>query len=382
MLNYSTIIRNYSLLDSNSELEHLHTFKQVPASMACTKQKITEDMSMNQIWNICKNTGLVQLGELFPLDIVYKFPHNDGIGKVWENHDKALANFIETTDAKKVLEIGSGAGRLGKLHLSNNDNNHWTALEPNHTYEEVIMDNFIHLRDWFDENYIIDKEYDAVIHSHVLEHTYNPVSFLKTIHKQINEDTLHIFSIPNLYHYIENKFTNGLNFEHTIFLTEDILDTLLIRIGFKTIKKHYHKELPCIFYACKKVEPKDINYSKSIYEKNKKVFLDFVNYYRDEVDELNKKIDDYDGDIFLFGAHIFSQFLIFNGLNTDRIKLILDNSEMKQGNRLYGTNFMVESPKILEDYNDVAVILKTATYNKEIKEDILTNINDKVTFWE
>ena len=55
---------------------------------------------------------------------------------------------------------------------------------------------------------------------------------------------------------------------------------------------------------------------------------------------------------------------------------------MKQGNRLYGTNFMVESPKILEDYNDVAVILKTATYNKEIKEDILTNINDKVIFWE
>ena len=73
--------------------------------------------------------------------------------------------------------------------------------------------------------------------------------------------------------------------------------------------------------------------SPTIYEKNRKVFLDFVNYYRDEVDELNRKIDSFDGEIYLFGAHIFSQFLIFNGLNTDRIKLILDNSDIKQGNR-------------------------------------------------
>tara|TARA_Y100000310_G_scaffold66515_1_gene61841 strand:+ start:81 stop:1226 length:1146 start_codon:yes stop_codon:yes gene_type:complete len=380
MLKYKTILRDKSILDTTSELEHLHTFENVPASMACTQQETTEDISMNQIWDICKDTGLVQLRELFPLDIVYKFPHNDGIGKVWENHDKALADFIETTNVKRVLEIGAGAGRLGKLYLSKDDTNHWAALEPNHIYEEVVMNNFVHSREWFDENYIIDKDYDAIVHSHVLEHTYNPVSFFKTIHQQIDEDTLHIFSIPDLYYYIKNKFTNGLNFEHTIFLTEDILDTLLVMIGFKIIKKHHHKELPCIFYICKKVEPKNIDYPKSIYGKNKKVFLDFINYYKDEVDELNRKIDEFNGDIFLFGGHIFSQFLIYNGLNTDRIKCILDNSPMKQGNRLYGTQFIVRSPKILKNYKNAAVILKTATYDKEIKEDILSNINSKTKF--
>ena len=117
MLKYKTILRDKSILDTTSELEHLHTFENVPASMACTQQETTEDISMNQIWDICKDTGLVQLRELFPLDIVYKFPHNDGIGKVWENHDKALADFIETTNVKRVLEIVAGAGRLGKLYL-------------------------------------------------------------------------------------------------------------------------------------------------------------------------------------------------------------------------------------------------------------------------
>ena len=378
----NSIFRDKSLLDDNSKLEHLHTFNKVPASMACTSAIDTDDILMDQIWDICRNTGLIQLRELFPLELVYKFPHNDGVGKIWENHDKALADFIETTNVKRVLEIGAGAGRLGKLYLSKDDTNHWTSLEPNHIYEEVVMDNFVHLREWFDENYIIDKDYDAIVHSNVLEHTYNPVSFLKTIHQQIDEDTLHIFSIPNLFYFIQEGFTNGLNFEHTVFLTEEIVDILLCNIGFKIIKKQYHKGLPCIFYACMKVKPKEKIYPNSIYKKNKKVFLDFVDYYQNNVKKLNEKMNSFDGEIFLFGAHIFSQFLIFNGLNTNRIICILDNSEMKQNNRLYGTSFVVKSPEILKGCENAAVILKTAQYNKEIKEGILNNINNRVIFWE
>ena len=55
---------------------------------------------------------------------------------------------------------------------------------------------------------------------------------------------------------------------------------------------------------------------------------------------------------------------------------------MKQGNRLYGTNFKVLSPKILKDKSAVAVILKVANYKNEIKTDIINNINTNVTFWE
>ena len=136
----NSIVRDRSLLDINSNLEHLHTFKNVPASMACTSQEEVEDIFMNQTWDICKNTGLIQLRKLFPLELVYKFPHNDGVGAVWERHDEALSDFIESFDIKTVFEIGSGGGRLGKLHLLKRDTNHWTALEPNYTYDEVVMD--------------------------------------------------------------------------------------------------------------------------------------------------------------------------------------------------------------------------------------------------
>lgn len=376
------IVRDKSLI-TNSDMEHLHTFYNCPASMACTNQSVDKDLTMDQIWDICEQTGLIQLRKVFPLDVVYQFPHNDGIGKVWENHDITLSKFIESfKDINSCFEIGAGAGRVGKLFLSKNKSRRWIGLEPNHHYEKIVMKNFIHKREWFDEGYIIKERVDAIIHSHVLEHMYNPISFFETIYNQMDDDCYHIFSVPNLFHYIKNKYTNALNFEHTLFITEDIIDKILQKIGFEVVNKKYHEELPCIFYACKKNKPKKVEWDSSFYEKNKKIFLEFVDYHKRDVDDINCKIDSFDGDIFLFGAHIFSQFLIFNGLKSNKIKFILDNSEMKQNKRLYGTNFIVKSPKILKNNKNTAVILRAGMYNDEIRNDIIDNINSKVVFWE
>ncbi len=375
------ITRKYSILDQTSELEHLHTFKNVPASMACTSQNESQDVSMDQVWDICKNTGMIQLRNLFPLDVVYKFAHNDAVGIDWEIHNKRFMELIHDTGVKNILEIGSGSGKLGKLFLSKSDGQ-WTGLEPNHDYAEVDIPNFIHSREWFDDQYKFNEQYDAVVHSNVFEHTYDPIQFLKNVHSEMSDNALHIFSIPNLYKSLDEKFTNQLNFEHTAFLTEEIVDILLKQTGFNIVTKHYNKGLPAIFYVCKKVQPQVVTFPKTIYDKNKKVFFNFVEFYKQEIDRLNKKINEFDGEVYLFGAHIFSQFLIYNGLNIDRIKCILDNSTMKQNNRLYGTDFIVNSPKILEGQTNIAVILKAAQYNTEIKEDIISNINSNVIFWE
>lgn len=374
------ITRKNSILDKHSKLEHLHTFKNVPASMACTSQNPVEDISMDQIWDICKNTGMIQLRNLFPLDVVYKFAHNDAIGIDWETHNKNFMDVICSMNVKNVIEIGSGSGKLGKLYLSKKVGK-WTGLEPNHDYTEVNIPNFTHSREWFDNEYKFKDGYDAVVHSNVFEHIYDPVSFLNNIHSKMDSNALHIFSVPNLYKSLGEKFTNQLNFEHTAFLTEEIIDILLKRSGFD-FDKVYNKGLPAIFYICKKSQPENISFPESIYNKNKTVFSNFVEFYKEEIDRLNKKINQFDGKVYLFGAHIFSQFLIYNGLNIDRIECILDNSPMKQGNRLYGTSFNVCSPKILDDQKNVAVILKAAQYNKEIKQDILSNINNDVIFWE
>ena len=84
----------------------------------------------------------------------------------------------------------------------------------------------------------------------------------------------------------------------------------------------------------------------------------------------------------MFGAHVFAQYLIEFGLDLNNIVCLLDNDKNKQGKRLYGTSLRVDSPKILKDIESPVVILKAGVYNKEIKDDIIKNINPNVTFWE
>jgi len=370
-----------SIIDKDSQLEYLHTFNNVPASMACTDHDVIEDLTMDQVWDICKNTGIIQLRNLYPLEVVYKFAHNDGVGSSWQIHNENFVEFISKFGVNNILEIGCGSGNLAKIYLNRNKDSRWHGLEPNYEYTKNDVENFTLERTWFDEKYTTTKSYDAIVHSNIFEHSYDPIGFLNFIRDKMDDNGYHFISVPNLYNSLKNKFTNQLNFEHTIFLTEDIIDILLKRVGFKVEEKLYNKGLPTIFYSCRKAEPKDIQFPVGIYDRNKKVFQDFVDYWRVEVDELNERINNFDGKIYLFGAHIFSQFLIYNGLNIERVSGILDNSKLKNKKRLYGTNFTVEYPTILDDKKDVVVILKTANYADEIKKQILDGINSKVKFW-
>ena len=183
-----------------------------------------------------------------------------------------------------------------------------------------------------------------------------------------------IFSLPNMQKWLENKFSNCLNFEHTIFLDEDLINYLLYKNRFKIVAKKYFKD-HSIFYITQKDENQKIIELKNNYEKNKQLFLDMKEFYKKEIKKLNKIIKETNKNVYLFGAHLFSQNLIYEGLNTSKIKYILDNDINKQEKRLYGTDLFVKSPKILKYDNNALVILNAGAYNEEIKKDILENIN-------
>ncbi|WP_213275884.1 hypothetical protein [Campylobacter vulpis] len=187
-----------------------------------------------------------------------------------------------------------------------------------------------------------------------------------------------VFSLPNMQKWLENKFVNCLCFEHTLFLSEKILEFLCAKNGFKILKKHYFGE-HSIFYALKidKDIEKDKVILKNEYAKNKALFEDMMSFYEKKIDILNKLIDESAKEIYLFGAHLFSQFLLYNGLCSAKINGILDNDPAKWGKRLYGTQFKVFSPEILKDKNNVLLILNAGIYNEEIKKGIL-KLNQEV----
>ena len=369
------INRNYDMVYENNDLELLYTYKKFPVFMGCTNIPIDNDQFHDMNWYISKSSGTIQLNPLLPLNIVYQLSHYSGtIGKLWDEHHSKFAEFILKFSPENVLEIGGLHGTLAKKCKSFVDID-WTIIDPNAS-SILSKYNINAIKGFFDENFVPDKNYKMIIHSHLLEHVYDINKFLKNIQNILKQSSgKMIFSIPNMEVMLKRNYTNCLNFEHTYYLSEDLTEYYLNKYNFKVIEKEYFKDDHSIFYYVESnkeiVIPKNINF----YEKNKQLFLTYINDNLEEIKKINNYISNHNGNIYLFGGHVFSQYLISYGLNTKNIKCILDNDINKQKHRLYGTDLIVESPKILKDDMNPLVILKAGVYNNEIKNDILNNIN-------
>ena len=377
------IQRDKDVINECKDLEFLYKFDNFPVFMGCTNQSIEKDILVNMQWEISKGSGVIQLNPLLPLDILYPESHGSGnIGRMWAEHHQEFSKFIQHQSPNSVLEIGGAHGILSREYKKENPIN-WTILEPNPSPAKDVDATFI--KGFFDDKFTFDGEIDTIIHSHVFEHVYYPDEFIGHISSFLNNGQNLIFSLPNMEEMLKRKYTNCINFEHTVFITEPYVEHLLSKHGFKQVAKQYFKDDHSIFYAyVKDSNTKTIELPKGLYEHNKKLYLDYVDYHKQLIKDLNAKIDNISEDqpIYLFGAHVFAQYLIEFGLDISRIICLLDNDTNKQGKRLYGTNMMVESPKVLADVNNPIVILKAGVYNQEVSNDIVNNINFDTIFWE
>ena len=139
-----------------------------------------------------------------------------------------------------------------------------TIIEPNPIPIKGINAKII--KGFFDEKFIFKKPIDAIVHSHVLEHIYDPNKFFHNISKHLKYNGHLLFSVPNLREMIKRKYTNALNFEHTIFLTENYIEYLLNKYKLRIIKKKYFKKDHSIFYACvHDLDTKPIKLSRNLF---------------------------------------------------------------------------------------------------------------------
>jgi len=368
-------------LSGNDDLEHLYSFSNFPVFMGCLDQPEAADLKQDLNWWISRGTGLIQLSQLLPLDVLYPESHGAGaVGTLWDKHHKSFAQFLHQVAPTSVFEAGGAHGILEKEYQSFGAVP-WTILEPNPSPVEGCKARFI--KGFFDDKFSYAEPFDALVHSHVFEHIYEPDQFMSYLAKFMEEGKHLVFSLPNMQIMLERKYTNCINFEHTIFLTEPYVEYLLAKHGFRLLAKEYFMDDHSIFYAA--VRDNSVNPIKlpdDLYQKNKKLYMDYVRYHQELILKLNKIIQSSSAPVYLFGAHVFAQYLIAFGLDVSKIVCLLDNDKKKHGKRLYGTNLQVQSPAILSSVEQPCVILKAGVYNQEIKEDILNNINKYTKFLE
>ena len=375
-MNY--INRDKSVITKKQNLEHLYTFKDFPVFFGCTSESKDKDITLDMVWGIDPETGIIQLSKLVPLDILYMEQHVDATGPTWDKYNHAFANYILKKRIGDIIEIGGGSGKIAKIVLDKFNDITYTVIEPNPLFEET--DNLKIIPKFFSKEFKNDfNENNTVVFSQVYEHVYDPEEFLNEISEFLPVGGRLVFAYPNLEYWFSNKFTNAINFEHSMLMTDYFVDYFLTKTGFKIIEKidyenHSH------FYTVEKLETPNHVLLENKYKHYKSMFNNYINYHKELVNKINNQIDKTDSPVFLFGGHIFSQYLIMFGLKTDKIIHILYNSPLKHDKRLYGTDLVVKSPKILSDYDNPVVILKAGLYNNEIQNDILININSTTKF--
>jgi 2-polyprenyl-3-methyl-5-hydroxy-6-metoxy-1,4-benzoquinol methylase len=368
--------RDEDVISGQADLELIYSIKNFPVFVGISEDNIQNDKFVNMNFYISKSTGMVQLNPLVNLNTVYQASHNPGtIGQIWKNHHQALSDFLLKFDKNVVLEIGGYSGILANKCLQKNQNIIWTIVDP-HVKQfdnKIIIDN-----SFFDENYESAVKYDLIVHSHLIEHVTNINSFLSTCHKHLSEDGYMVFSLPNFDMFIDKRLTNAINFEHTYFINEYFLSKLFELHGFELVEKSYYYKEFNIFYCVKKCESKTTDFDQSKYEEYKTKFLKYFEDIINFVKKVNSEISNQD-DVFMFGGHVTSQFLLSLGLKESKITCLLDNDPNKQNKRLYGSNLIIQSPTILADYDNPILILKNSSFDEEIKAQILEiNKNTKI----
>ena len=369
-----------NLLTNEDTMEYLYKLKNFPVSLSCVSLDLNHNKNLDMIFEICKKTGIIQIKNAPSLEDIYITPHNSSYGTVWNNLFDTFSDILKKyiNSEINILEIGGGALLLASKIITNNKIKNYTVYEKNIT-SEYIDHNKIHIIDkYFTKDTIINEKYDFYIHSHVLEHVWNPREFIESIGNNIKTDCYHCFIVPNLKEIFSKKYTNALDFEHNFFIIEEYIDIILHNNNFKIIEKKFYID-HSIIYITKKIENKNLELKTfpNLYKQNKQLALDFRNYHIELIDKLNKQIENFEGDLYLFGGTGFSIFLIMFGLKINKILYILDNDPKKENKKVYGTNFIIKNPLIIKNKNNVAIIVKAANYQQEIEEQ-LYNLNSNI----
>jgi hypothetical protein len=372
------LVRDKEIIFDREDLENLFILKKFPVFMGCVEDMdAKKDLYEDFIIDISKSTGIPQVRNLIPLNVLYDSEHSSGtIGKIWHDHHKAFADFIQSSaNPTRVFEIGGLHGILSKYYSEISTLDSWTILEPNPIPVDDCPAKFI--SGFFEKSFTADSEFDACVHSHLFEHIYDPKSFVEKLKEFIPEGKDLFFSIPNIKEMLERKYTNAINFEHTFFLSEELAIFLMESHGFTLNKKEKFLDDHSIFFHFTRESLKDeIKLLINDYLTNKQIMIHWYQHHLNEAKMLDEAINEKEREVFLFGAHIFSQTLLNFGLNEKKIQCILDNDKAKHNKRLYGTNLTVRSPSILKDLKNPVIILRAGVYNNEIKQQILEDIND------
>jgi len=342
-------------------------FGDMPVYMGCVESDPQNDQFCLMRWGL-DNKGLLRVLEPPALNLVYPEQHSDPFpSKTWMDHHRDFSrHVIQGLVSGTVLEVGAAHGILAGMVQEKLPGIDWTIIEPNPVIIPGVEAEII--SGWFPADLPPSpRVWSNIVASHVLEHAVDPYNFLRDCFNYLEIGGSLVLSWPDMLAMASRTDLNMMNFEHLTFLPITTVESMLKNIGFEILAIEKFRGHSIFISASKNSDSMlEESYLESESSSHDAIALEYKTELMKRVACFNLEINAHEKDVWLFGAHIFSQFLIVGGLDTARVRGLLDNAPTKQGKRLYGTDFLVFNPSDLRFERPGLILIAAALYEDEI----------------
>ncbi|WP_339606806.1 class I SAM-dependent methyltransferase [uncultured Roseivirga sp.] len=276
---------------------------------------------------------------------------------------KLLKYILDTEQinrSSKILEVGFGTGDFLK-ELSEVGYRFLYGIEPgNHKLVSGLED--INLYCDFYPSALFNDKVDVIFHSLVLEHIEDPIAFLESQSRQLNEDGRIIFFVPNEEPFLKKGDCSSFIHEHFNFFTKDAIVNLVKKLTLNLEDISVIDGLLAVT-LCKR--------EKSIYHSNENYFLlDEKEYFvklENTLNRIQKFLNDMGSPeqtaLYVPGRALNSMCM----LNVSNVRLVDDNSEIT-GKFLPFFQNPVESFNSILESPPKAILIFSRTFGHLIKQ--------------
>ena len=344
-------IRTRCAICHHTEFETLFSLPHFPI-MAISNDLVTESYYDYHLI-VCNECKCLQLKYLVDPSVLYSDIYmNATFSPSWTDHHTHFSNFIlSNTNERVFLEVGANKGDLFKCMKNVRD------------VEFMTLDMFKHDELPHEIKFIEGncETFDFtglsnVILSHVFEHLYSPLTFIKNIRTAGVQNVF--ISIPNFDMLVQEKSLLTIHSQHTFFCGFDYIIYIFSLYN----------------YTCDTSYSYNGNFKSTMF----KFVLDpaalptnlpsidiqlYRNIYVDKIQQIGSV--EIPENSYIMPSGIYGQIYYYVIKNKDRILGFLDNNSQRHGKLLYGTNKMVYSPSSI-DYNTATIIICNCPYKDEI----------------
>lgn len=355
-----------------------------PAILGCSQSSdIKQDKFFNFWIYVCSFCGLIQTDTCFN-SVGYGIVHSHALGGVWAEHRNRLLEFILESRVKRLgkietaLEIGPSVSPI--LRNMSQDILHIQYIDLVDEAPFKLASNEQYEKQHFPSTQLHGK-FDLIVASHVLEHAESISGFMEAIKYHLAENGIAVLSIPNFYEWLKNKYWNAITPEHLNYPFVKHIQDLCFRLGldveFMYFKLHsVFMRVSCLTKAKLSIK----TFQGSNRENTLKMLEDWVIEINSKIAEYEKTIGDTAQEVILVGASHLSQYMVLiSELIRSRVKIVLDNSLDKHGERLYGTELIVHPFDIVKKFQSPMVIIPYSPYSNEMIAQVLKlNASSKI----